>query len=195
MSVVRRTWTDSTGSPSSGTIIDNAELQRIYDDVDARWTVQTITTTGSVISYADGMNEGSNIILNSDTTQLEVLAGDAATQSGVISETGGARPLEKIGDGKLTVTGSNTYTGLTTISAGVLNVQNVTGLGTTAAGTTVVDGAALEIQGGISIGAEALTLNGSGISGGGALRSAGFALSAGLSLLTVPLMVVGLRFR
>ena len=42
-----------------------------------------------------------------------------------------------MGPGTLTLTGANTYTGTTTVSAGVLNIQNASALGTTAAGTTV----------------------------------------------------------
>src|SRR6202022_775186 len=79
--------------------------------------------------------------------------------------------LKKLGNGTLTLTGANAYTGATTVSAGVLNIQNATALGTTATGTSVSSGAALQIQGGIAVGAEALTLNGSGISSDGALRN------------------------
>ena len=57
------------------------------------------------------------------------------------------------------------------MSAGVLNIQNATATGTTAGGVSVTTGAALELQGGIAVGAEALTLNGSGISSSGALRN------------------------
>ncbi len=61
---------------------------------------------------------------------------------------------------------------LTIISAGVLTAANDTALGTTASGgATVADGAALQLSGPITIGAEALTLNGTGISSGGALRN------------------------
>src|SRR5213075_3023624 len=88
--------------------------------------------------------------------------------SGVVS---GAGSLTKSGAGTLTLSGANTYSGLTTISAGVLNIQNNTALGTTAAGTSVTSGAALQIQGGITVGAEALTLSGTGISSDGALRN------------------------
>ena len=49
----------------------------------------TIITTGSVISYADGVDEGSAINLNSNDTQLSVDAAEAATQSGAIGETAG----------------------------------------------------------------------------------------------------------
>ncbi|WP_298822592.1 autotransporter-associated beta strand repeat-containing protein [uncultured Roseibium sp.] len=83
----------------------------------------SITTTGSVIDYADGVTSAAPIDINSNTTQLQVLTG-SATQSGVISETGGARPMEKIGDGTLTLTGANTYTGGTTVTAGTLQLGN-----------------------------------------------------------------------
>ena len=127
----------------------------------------TITTTGSVIDYASGITSAAAIDVNSNTTQLQVLTG-TATQSGVISETGGARPLEKIGAGTLVLSGANTYSGPTTISAGVLNIRSDTALGSGA--VTVASGAALELQGGISPD-NALTLNGSGIANGGALRN------------------------
>lgn len=102
----------------------------------------TITTTGSVVSYADGVNEASAVVLNSDDTQLEVLVGEAAEQSGVISETGGARPLEKIGAGTLTLSGTNTYTGATTISEGTLILSG---------GAAIADGGALEVASGATL--------------------------------------------
>jgi fibronectin-binding autotransporter adhesin len=77
--------------------------------------------------------------------------------------------------GTTILTGANTYTGATTISGGVLNIRNATALGaadgTAANGTTVASGAALELQGGIAVGDEALSIAGSGVSNGGALRS------------------------
>ncbi|MFM8983255.1 MAG: autotransporter-associated beta strand repeat-containing protein, partial [Spartobacteria bacterium] len=68
-------------------------------------------------------------------------------------------------------TAANTYTGLTTVSTGILRVSNAAALGSNANGTTVSIGAALELSGGITIGAEALTLSGNGVSSGGALRN------------------------
>lgn len=99
---------------------------------------------------------------------LTIGGGSNTSASGVISGTGG---LTKNGAGTLTLSGANSYTGATTVNTGVLNVQNATGLGTTAAGTTVASGAALQLQGGIAVGNETLSLNGTGISNNGALRN------------------------
>lgn len=66
---------------------------------------------------------------------------------------------------------NNTYTGATTVSTGLLNIQNANALGTTAAGTCVTSGAALQLQGGITTDTEALTLNWTGITSTGALRN------------------------
>ncbi len=82
----------------------------------------------------------------------------------------GGRPLFKTGTGTLTLNGTNTYAGLTTVSSGVLAVGNSSALGTTTAGTTLSNGAALEITGGIAVN-EPLTVYGTGIGGMGALRN------------------------
>jgi autotransporter-associated beta strand protein len=67
------------------------------------------------------------------------------------------------------------YNGTTTINAGVLRVRHDFALGTTASGTTVATGAALELQettesADLSVG-EPLVLNGGGISDDGVLRN------------------------
>lgn len=92
------------------------------------------------------------------------------TMSGASTATSGA--LIKQGEGKLSLTGANQYTGTTTVEAGTLIIGHATALGTAAAGTSVSAGATLQIQGSIIVGDEALILNGTGVSGGGALRNA-----------------------
>lgn len=130
----------------------------------------SITTTGSVIDYADGVNSATPINVNSNTTQLQVTTG-SATQSGVISETGGPRPIEKIGNGTLTLSGANTYTGTTTVSAGTLTLAGGSAIADTGL-VTVASGAELTLDasetigslsgsGGVTIGANTLTLAGS----------------------------------
>jgi fibronectin-binding autotransporter adhesin len=128
-----------------------------------------------IITYADGENRTAPIDI-SQVTQLQVATG-TATQSGVIFQTNPAPQLQKAGAGTLVLSGANTYTNQTLLlSGGALNIQNDTALGATgggavASGTIVATGAALEAQGNITVGAEALLLNGTGIGGGGALRN------------------------
>jgi hypothetical protein len=78
------------------------------------------------------------------------------------------------GAGQVIFAGSNSYTGVTQITAGRLTIKNSAGLGTTDGGTVVYSGTALEVDGtagALSVGAEALTLYGTGITAGGALRN------------------------
>lgn len=77
----------------------------------------------------------------------------------------------KSGDGTLSLSGINTHTGSIIVEAGTLNIQGANALGAVAHGTQVVSGASLEVQGGISLTAEPITLAGSGISDTGSLRS------------------------
>jgi autotransporter-associated beta strand protein len=81
-----------------------------------------LTTTGSVVDCADGVTIANPIVLDSNSTQLQVTAG-SATQAGVISELNDPRPIEKIGAGSLLLTAGSAYTGPTTVSAGALVVD------------------------------------------------------------------------
>jgi fibronectin-binding autotransporter adhesin len=122
----------------------------------------------------------SGAILGLDTTNAS--GGVFSYASAIANTNGGANVvgLSKLGTGTLTLSGANTYSGATTVSAGVLNIQHATALGNTATGTSVASGAALQIQGDIAVGAEALTLSGLGVGGsGGALRNISGANSYG----------------
>ncbi|NBT90696.1 MAG: PEP-CTERM sorting domain-containing protein, partial [Verrucomicrobia bacterium] len=86
----------------------------------------------------------------------------------------GGQGLIKSGAGTLALGGASTYTGDTTVSAGILLLANGSGLGSTTGGTTVASGAVLRLTNNISVGNEALTISGQGAgTGGGALRSVG----------------------
>lgn len=115
-------------------------------------TIQNQATAGTTINV-------------SDTASVEDLIVSANIADGT-----GAGSILKSGNGRLVLSGNNSYTGTTTLTAGTLNLQSDTALGSTASGT-VVTGGALQLQGGRTITGEALSITGTGVSSTGALRS------------------------
>jgi fibronectin-binding autotransporter adhesin len=154
----------STGSFTltiqGGGITNNSTSTETINNKITLGAAQTWSATSGNLSFGGNIANGGFL--------LTIGGGSNTSASGIISGTGG---LTKSGAGTLTLTGANSYTGATLISAGVLNIQTNTGLGTAAGGTTVNSGAALQIQNSITVGNEALTLNGSGIANDGALRN------------------------
>jgi autotransporter-associated beta strand protein len=93
---------------------------------------------------------------------------------------GGTVNINKAGGGTWILSGANSYTGATAVIGGILNIQNSTALGTIAGGTTVSSGATLQLQNNITVGAEALTVSGTGATGStGALENVSDANSYG----------------
>jgi len=70
-----------------------------------------------------------------------------------------------------TLSGTNTFTGTTSINAGYLIVANAAALGAIATATTINSGGSLQVQGGITLAAEPLTISGSGPASDGALAN------------------------
>src|SRR5438876_10075696 len=147
--------TNSIGAASAVTVAAGATFDlNGFSDV-----IGSLAGAGTVTSGAAGavtLTAGGN---NSTTTFSGLIQNGSCTVA-----------LTKTGTGTLTLSGANTYSGATTVSAGVLDVQNNTALGATAGATTVAGGAALQLEGSGLVVAEPVTLNGTGIAGGGALR-------------------------
>ena len=132
------------------------------------------TTVGGTLQLGTGTNgqDGSvaGDIIDGGAVAFNYFG--AVTYAGVISSTG---TVSKSGAGTVTLSGNSSYTGLTTISVGTVKL-GIAGsasngpLGTVGAGT-VVSGttAALDLNGITLANAEGLTLNGTGVSSGGAL--------------------------
>ena len=141
----------------------------------------TPTAGGSATLNLNGFSETINGLADSGANTRTVTNGSAtavtltlggndatATYAGVIQDGSGVVTLAKIGAGTQTLSGANTYTGLTTISAGTVLLGSATALGATAGSTTVASGAVLDLNG-QTVGAEALNVSGTGIATNGAL--------------------------
>jgi autotransporter-associated beta strand protein len=126
-------------------------------------------TTGTLQATASFTLDADRGIALTGTGTVSVDPGMTLSYGGVIA---GASTLAKTGTGTLALSGTNTYAGATTVSVGVLRLQNSSALGTTAGGTSVTSGAAIEIDGtGLAIAEPITSLNGTGVSTTGALRN------------------------
>ncbi|MDK9724671.1 MAG: filamentous hemagglutinin N-terminal domain-containing protein, partial [Sterolibacteriaceae bacterium MAG5] len=95
-----------------------------------------LTVTGKAnlslwLNSAGATNLDTNL---ANFTDVKFETGAASAYSGVISGTGS---LTKEGAGTLTLSGNNTYDGVTNVNAGTLSVTHANGLGGTGAGTVV----------------------------------------------------------
>ena len=139
----------------------------------------------NISSFTGGtLNIQGNITLSIDATTRNLTLGGTSTAlntiSGVIGHTDTATrilPVLKQSAGTWVLSGTNTYTGLTTISGGTLVAQNNSALGKTT-GATTVNGGTLDLGGtlggnALNLGAEVITISGSGVGTNGALVNNG----------------------
>ena len=86
---------------------------------------------GALFSEAgDNVYGGSVRLFTTANVEIGVDSGSTLTINGGISESGGARSLAKSDDGTLTLAGSSTFSGGTTVSQGILKLTNGSALGT-----------------------------------------------------------------
>ncbi len=127
------------------------------------------------LTVGEGTNAAGELIVN---TAANPNASSLSIGANLSNNGSGALRITKFGSGLLELAGNNTYTGLTLIKAGTLRLGSTTALGTTANGTTLTSGAVLDLNG-QAIGAEAISVSGTGIGSGGALiNSSGTPASA-----------------
>jgi autotransporter-associated beta strand protein len=129
-----------------------------------------------------------NIVLQTATVSIGADAGSTLTigdpQSqagrGIISESGGSRALNKVGNGQLVLFHANTYSGLTTVAQGILTAENnfalggggkLPSVGTKVSGQGTLQLALDPISGNSLTMTQPLQLNGLGVNLQGALYS------------------------
>jgi autotransporter-associated beta strand protein len=105
-----------------------------------------------------------DVVLNS-TSSIGAAYLTSLTLTGPVQGSGG---LTKVGDGRVTLSAADTYTGATAVQQGTLALTNSSAV-SSSSGTTVDSGATLELVGGLDFGSEPLTLNGGGYNSQGAL--------------------------
>jgi filamentous hemagglutinin family protein len=152
----------------AGNILDNASRVAVTGGT---FDVGTFSDTVAGVQLASGAITGTTGVL----TSLSDFDLQSGTASAILA---GAVGATKTTAGNVTLSGSNTYTGLTAVNAGTLTVTNGNALGATGTGTTVAGGATLAINN-AAIVAEPVTLNGNGFGGIGALTGTGTASLAG----------------
>lgn len=170
--------TDTTG-------LANYELALATGTTPAIVSANTIRYTGGAATLAPGatsfsvnglMNAGSGTLtigtnaltIGADRELVVNTANSGITISSVIQDNaGGASALTKLGTGTLSLTGANTYNGVTYISQGAISVSNNNALGSTV-GNTIINangsttaGGTLYLSGNVTL-AENITLIGPG---------------------------------
>jgi autotransporter-associated beta strand protein len=120
-------------------------------------------TSASAITPTNGT------VLTGDATIGVTQAAGSLTLNNAIS---GNFALTKAGPGTLILSGNNTLNGGITVGAGTLAAGNAGALGPAGGAVSVADGATLDLAG-QSVGANVLTVQGTGVGGNGALVNSG----------------------
>ncbi|HEY1686737.1 MAG TPA: autotransporter-associated beta strand repeat-containing protein [Tepidisphaeraceae bacterium] len=137
-----------TGTPNGDNLFWTADTVNFTDAGSAQ---PTVTISGNVAPAA--------INVSANSTNY-IFAGTGS----IIGGTG----INKSGTGMLTISTANTYSGVTTITNGVLQVNNATALGSSAGDTEVSGTGTLDVNN-FTLGAESVQIAGNGFNGQGAL--------------------------
>jgi autotransporter-associated beta strand protein len=131
----------------AGGSLVNAANNNTYAGAVTLTAASSILSNEGILTLTGGVASGVHALaLSGDVTIASSLSG-----SGLVGHTG---------TGTLVLSGSNNFTGALTVDGGTLRLGHASALGTTAAGTTLLSGATLDLNG-QTVGAEALALSGS----------------------------------
>lgn len=130
------TYTISGGAiAGSGALVKNGTGTVILAN-DNTYTGGTTINAGT-IQLGDGTNATGSLGTGTVTNNAALVANFGANAATITNDIAGSGTLTKAGDGTVSLTGTNSYTGLTTISAGTLQVGNGGTTGTLGSGAVV----------------------------------------------------------
>jgi fibronectin-binding autotransporter adhesin len=148
-----------------------------FDNSAASYTIAgpnaiTLQTSSGIpaINVTTGYHTVSTQIILTSNTNISVASNSMMNISGNLTGIGGG--LNKMGDGTLILSGSNSYTGITNVSSGTIIADSSSALGSPLSGTTIQNSATLDLNS-QNLATEAITVNGSGASGDGAIVNNG----------------------
>jgi fibronectin-binding autotransporter adhesin len=177
----RYTITASTnGNQAKLTVTGGTNATVKWSGTNANWDLTTFnwlngstrdkfyqTDAATFDDTATQLNPSLTIALYPKTVTVNATNNYNFAGSGKLS---GATSLTKSGLGTLAVSNANDFTGPVVVNAGVLKVGNSTALGTTNGGTTIADGATLELNGfSLYNPGELITISGAGLNNTGAV--------------------------
>lgn len=113
-------WGTGNLTIAAGTILQNSA------GVVVTYTTPIVVNGGFTLAGNNGMTLGGT--MNLATANPTITMNNTAAISGVISDSGGG--FTKAGAGTLVLSGANTYSGTTTVSAGTLIINSASALGT-----------------------------------------------------------------
>jgi autotransporter-associated beta strand protein len=166
----------ASNSYAGGTVLSNSGSGSVSFGLghSAAFGSGTITSAGSGLTNiiqpdADNLNVANNWQLNAgNTLRFAVNNTTNLTASGNMAGDGSLM-VGGTNAGTVILSGNNTYAGTTVLTNGAtLRLGSATALGATNGGTTVSSGNALDLNG-QAIGAEALTISGTGVSSSGVI--------------------------
>lgn len=178
--ITRFAWTDDSGTPASpvgdGTIINNAQLQAIFDAIDALFTLTTFTFGGKIVSTAFGDHVFSASGTGQQSIQVRNTAAGTGNSARVLVGNDTSSALLSLIALSSTFTGGNNLALVDAAGAGGLIVRTShasgtltlgsgsaqTFMSTTASGNTVIGGGSLDDNFKVKIGGTVTASGGTG---------------------------------
>ena len=173
---VNATATFSYGLPNTTSSVISVDTARNIGNL-------TFTGTAGAGTHNITLNGPQALTLSTGTATAPAISSSMASRTITINTIlAGTEGVSFSNTGNiLLLGGANTYTGTTTVTAGILTIGNNQALGSTTGGTVVNNGTQITLNTGITVTGESLTLNGSGAGGSttGALQTGGTSEWAG----------------